>query len=69
MMPLFFKTAPEESTGLISMAKVAGLPLKGGSFSKKTPRILVIFRSQSLPSLKYCNSLSSAAIIYYKLDD
>ena len=35
MMPLFFKTAPEESTGLISMAKVAGLPLKEVALAKK----------------------------------
>jgi hypothetical protein len=64
--PLFFEAKPEESTGLISMAKAAALPLNAGNLSKNTPGKLVAFLSQSLPSFRYWNNLSSVVMIHHK---
>ena len=40
----------------------AGLPRYSGSLNKKTPAMLVGFLSQSLPSFKNCDNLSSPDI-------
>jgi hypothetical protein len=50
--PLFFVAAPEDPTGLTSMANDADLPLNEGNLKRKTPGIVVALLSQSLPSFK-----------------
>ena len=62
-IPLFFVGEPVESTGFISIANVAGLPLNGGNFKINTPGTLVGFLSQSVPSFKNPASLSSVLIL------
>src|ERR1051325_2894431 len=53
---------PVDSTGFISIANVADLPLNAGNFKINTPGKLVGFLSQSAPSLRNPNSFSSVLI-------
>src|SRR4029078_11874283 len=61
-IPLFLLGVPLELSGLISIFIDAGLPRYSGSLNKKTPAKLVGFLSQSLPSFRNCDSLSSPDI-------
>jgi len=56
-IPLFLVTELEASTGLISIAKDAGLSLVGGSLKRNKPAMSVAFLSQLLPLLRNCLSL------------